>query len=64
MQVNLKTVYDYYGFCRGVCYLIVTNNETVNGGKEKILQVDESHIYQKIPQRTCPKDQKIEVSDE
>ena len=29
-----RTVYDYYGFCREVCYVIVTNNENViEGGK-------------------------------
>ena len=29
MQVNLRTVYDYYGFCREGCYVVVTNNENV-----------------------------------
>ena len=38
-------MYDYYGFCREVCYLIVTNNENVIGGDGKIVQIDKSHIY-------------------
>ena len=35
MQVNLKTVYDYYGFRNEVCYVIVTNKENVIGGEWK-----------------------------
>ena len=31
MQKNLRIVCDYYGFCRGVCYVVVTNNENVFG---------------------------------
>ena len=35
VEVNTKTVYDYYGFCTEVCYVIVTNSENVIGGKGK-----------------------------
>ena len=45
MEVNKYTVYDYYGFCREVCYVIVTNSENVIGGEGKIVEIDESHIY-------------------
>ena len=45
MEVNIKTVYDYYGFRREVCYVMVKNNENVIGGEGKIVQIDESHIY-------------------
>ena len=38
MQANLRTVYDYYDYCREVCYVIVTNNE--NSGEIKIVQKD------------------------
>ena len=44
MEVNKKNS-DYYGFCRDVCYVIVTNSENVIGGEGKIVQIDESHIY-------------------
>jgi len=40
MEVNIKPVYDYYGFCREVCYGIVTNNENLTGGERKIVQID------------------------
>ena len=56
MQVNLRTVCGYYGFCREVCYVTVTNNENVTGGEGNIVQIDESHIYQKIPQGTFAKE--------
>ena len=45
MQVNLKTMFDYYGFRREVCYVIVTNNDNVIGGEGKIVQIYESHMY-------------------
>jgi hypothetical protein len=35
MQEDLKTVYDYYGFCREVSYMIITSNENVIGGVGK-----------------------------
>ena len=44
MEVNERTVYDYYSFCREVCYVIVTNSK--NGiGEGKIVKIDEFHIY-------------------
>ena len=45
MGVTTKTVYDYYGYCREVCYVIVTNSYNVIGGEGQIVQIDESHIY-------------------
>ena len=45
MEVNIKTVYGYYDFCREVYYVIVTTNENVIGGEGKIVHIDESHIY-------------------
>ena len=45
VEVNKKTLYYYYGFCREVCYIIVTNSENVIGGEGKTVQIDESHIY-------------------
>ena len=51
MEVNIKTAYDYYGFYREVCYVIVTNTDNVIGGKGKIVQIDESHIYTRKYQR-------------
>ena len=41
----IKKVYDYCGFCREVCYVIVMNSENVIGGEGKNMQIDESHIY-------------------
>ena len=45
MEVNKNTVYDYYGFYREVCYVIVTNSDNAIGGQGKIVEIDESHIY-------------------
>ena len=45
MEVNKNTVYDYYGFCREVCYVIVTISDNAIGGQGKIVEIDESHIY-------------------
>jgi hypothetical protein len=44
MEVNIKTVYDYYGFCGEVYYVIVTKNKNIIG-EGKIVQIDEFHIY-------------------
>ena len=52
LGVTRKTVYDYYGYCREVCYVIVTNSDNVIGGEGKIMQIDDSHIYTRKYHRT------------
>lgn len=43
-NVSVNTVCDFYGFCREVCYVIVTNDSVPIGGENKIVEIDESHL--------------------
>ena len=51
MPLNLRTAYDYYGFCREVCYVVVKKQWKCNFRWEKNCPNRcIPHIYQKIPQ--------------
>ena len=44
LDLSLKTVMDYFGFCRDVCYVICTNSSEPIGGPGKTVELDESYI--------------------